>query len=55
MKQIAKRSISIILVLMLLVSLLPGITLTSSAAEYIYNWGERGEAVTAFSSDATAW
>jgi len=54
-KQIAKRSISIVLVLMLLVSLLPGITLTSSAASYVYNWGERGEEVTEFSNYATAW
>ena len=52
MKQFAKRGLSLVLALVLLVSLLPGLPLQSSAASYTYNWGYRGVTATSLSTAA---
>ena len=55
MKQLCKRSLALLLTLVILVGLLPAITLQTSAASYIYNWGTRGELATELSATAEAW
>ncbi len=63
MNQITKKGISLLIVLLMLVSLLPQITLTSSAAtvnyvyngNYVYNWGQRGTTATFLSPMAEAF
>lgn len=52
MKNTTKRGLSLILVLAMCISLLSGITLTASAASYVYNWGERGVVATELSDYA---
>ena len=52
MKHTFKRGLSWLLVLAMCVSLLSGITLTASAASYVYNWGERGVVATELSDYA---
>jgi len=55
MKRNCKRGVSAVLVLVLLVSLLAGLVLPAHAADYVYNWGHRGDTATALSSYATAF
>ena len=50
MKQFAKRGVSLLLVLVLLVSLLPGLPLQTSAATYPKNWGYREQVATSFAN-----
>ena len=50
-----KRTLSVLLVLTMLVSLFSGLTLTTSAASYSYNDGVRGEVCTALSTDALGY
>lgn len=42
MKQLCKRSLALLMVLVMLVGLLPAITIQTNAATYTYNWGTRG-------------
>ncbi len=55
MKQVIKRSLAALLLLVMLVGYFSGITIRVSAASYKYNWGERGELATELSSDALSW
>ncbi len=64
MKNLAKRSLSMLLVLAMCISLLSGLTFTVSADNvtyryssegYIYNWGERGTTATFLSQNAEAF
>ena len=55
LKRIIKQSVSVLLVLVLLISLLPNLTLPVSAASYQYNWGKRGTVATELSSKALSW
>ena len=55
MKNLAKRSLAMLMALVMCVSLLSGIAVTASAASYIYNWGERGEIATSLSDNAIAF
>lgn len=52
MKIIAKRSLSMLMALVLIVSLFSGVALPASAASYTYNWGTRGVTATYLSSAA---
>ena len=52
MKNFAKRSLALLLALVMCVSVLSGITFTVSAASYTYNWGEREELATELSTAA---
>ena len=52
MSNFMKRSIALLLVLIVCVSSLPAIGFTASAASYVYNWGERGEVATSLSDSA---
>ena len=52
MSNLMKRSIALLLVLIVCVSSLPAIGVTASAASYVYNWGERGEIATSLSDSA---
>ena len=42
MKQLCKRSLALLMVLVMVVGLLPAITVQTDAASYTYNWGTRG-------------
>lgn len=42
MKQLCKRSLALLMVLVMVVGLLPAITFQTEAASYTYNWGTRG-------------
>ena len=56
MKQLCKRSLAMLLVLVMLVGLLPSITFqTEAAGQYIRNWGIREEVATELSDMAIAW
>ena len=55
MKNIAKRGLSALLVLVMLVSLFSGLTISASAASYAYNTGTRHEVCTSLSSQAQAY
>ena len=55
MKKIAKRGLSALLVLVMLVSLFSGLTISASAASYTYNTGTRHEVCTSLSSQAQAY
>ena len=52
MSNFMKRSIALLLVLIVCVSSLPAISFSASAAGYVYNWGERGEIATSLSDSA---
>ena len=52
MSNFMKRSIALLLVLIVCVSSLPAVGFTASAASYVYNWGERGEVATSLSDSA---
>ena len=52
MSNFMKRSLALLLVLIVCVSSLPAIGVTASAASYVYNWGERGEVATSLSESA---
>ena len=55
MNNLAKRSLALILALVLCLSLLPVTVVPVSAASYIYNWGTRGEVATTLSVYAQAF
>ena len=63
MKNLLKRGSAVLFALALCVSLLSGLTLTTSAqtvdyvysGSYIYNWGNRGETATYLSLNAEAF
>ncbi len=63
MKKFTQKSVSLLLVLLMVVSLLPQITLQSNAqtvdyvydGKYIYNWGQRGTTATFLSQNAEAF
>ena len=56
MKQLCKRSLALLMVLVMLVGLLPSITFQTEAADqYIRNWGIREEVATELSDMAVAW
>ncbi len=55
MNHTAKRSISILLALILCLNLLSGLTLEADAASYVYNWGHRGTTATYLSDAAIAF
>ncbi len=63
MKNVMKKGMSLLLVLLMVISLLPQVTLQSSAAtvdyvydgSYIYNWGQRGTTATYLSQNAEAF
>ena len=55
MKQFCKRSLALLLLLVMLVGYFSGITIRSQAASYTYNWGKRGEVATELSDAATKW
>ena len=55
MNNLAKRSLALILALVLCLSLLPVTVVPVSAASYIYNWGTRGEVATSLSAYAQAF
>ncbi len=63
MKNVMKKGMSLLLVLLMVISLLPQITLQSSAdsvdyvysGSYIYNWGKRGTTATFLSQNAEAF
>ncbi len=55
MKNFTKRSVSLLLALVLVVSLFAGMTLNTSAASYVYNWGSRGTTATEPSQYADAF
>ncbi|MBQ8910840.1 MAG: endonuclease [Oscillospiraceae bacterium] len=42
MKQLCKRSLALLMVLVMVIGLLPAITVQTNAATYTYNWGTRG-------------
>lgn len=42
MKQLCKRSLALLMVLVMVIGLLPAITFQTEAASYTYNWGTRG-------------
>ena len=42
MKQLCKRGLALLMVLVMVVGLLPAITFQTEAASYTYNWGSRG-------------
>ena len=52
MNILAKRSLSLLTALVLIVSLFSGVALPASAASYSYNWGTRGVTATYLSSAA---
>ena len=52
MSNFMKRSLALLLVLIVCVSSLPAISFSASAAGYVYNWGERGEIATSLSNSA---
>ena len=52
MKYIAKRSLSMLMALVLVISLFSGVVLPASAASYTYNWGYRGQVATSLSTAA---
>ncbi len=55
MKNVSKRSLSLLLVLTLLVGLLTGLAVNTTAASYVYNWGTRGTVATQPSQYADAF
>ena len=55
MTNLVKRSLALILALVLCLSLLPVTVVPVSAASYIYNWGTRGEVATSLSENAQAF
>lgn len=55
MKQLCKRSLALLMVLVMLVGLLPAITIQTNAATYTYNWGTRGTVATELSNMAESW
>ena len=55
MKQFCKRSLALLLLLVMLVGYFSGITIRTQAASYTYNWGERGELATELSTAAKNW
>ena len=55
MNQFMKRSIAVLIALVLVISLVPSSVFTASAAGYTYNWGIRGELATFLSDMAQAW
>ena len=55
MTNLAKRSLALILALVLCLSLLPVTAVPVSAASYIYNWGTRGVVATSLSENAQAF
>ena len=52
MKYQFKRGLSMMLVLVMIISLLSGLTIHAEAASYTYNWGTRGVTATYLSEDA---
>ena len=52
MKYQFKRGLSLMLVLVMVISLLSGLTIHAEAASYTYNWGARGVTATYLSEDA---
>ena len=52
MKNLTKRSVSFVLVVVLCLSLLSGVTLQANAANYVANWGYRGVTATYLSEQA---
>ena len=50
-----KKTVSVLLLLAMLVSLFAGLTLTTNAANYAYNNGKRGEVCTSLSSAALSY
>ena len=52
MKYQFKQGLSMMLVLVMLISLLSGLTITVDAASYVANWGVRGKAATELSEAA---
>ena len=52
MNHFAKRSLSMLMALVLVLSLFSGVVLPASAASYTYNWGYRGQTATSLSSAA---
>ena len=57
MSNLKNRSMAMLLVLVLCISLIPAISFEASAAtsDYIYNWGTRGEVATSLSDEAEAF
>lgn len=55
MKHQFKRGMSMMLVLVMIVSLLSGLTVTAEAATYGYNWGQRGATATELSESAVSF
>ncbi len=56
MKQLCKRSLALLMVLVMLIGLLPSITFQTEAADqYIRNWGKREEVATELSDMAVDW
>ena len=53
MRNLKNRSMAMLLVLVLCISLIPAVSFEASAAsDYIYNWGTRGEVATSLSTYA---
>ena len=55
MKTNLRRGLSALMAFALLLSLSVGLTTSADAADYVYNWGYRGEAATALSNAAAAF
>ncbi len=55
MTNLMKRSLALVMALVLCLSLLPATAVPVNAASYIYNWGTRGTLATSLSSNAEAF
>ena len=55
MRELMKRSVALILAFVICVGMMPSLTIVGEAANYIYNWGKRGEVATAPSDYADAF
>ena len=55
MSELVKRGVALVLALVICVGLLPSLTIVGDAANYIYNWGERGKLATAPSEYADSF
>ena len=55
MSELVKRGVALVLALVICVGLMPHLTIVGEAANYIYNWGKRGELATAPSEYADSF
>ena len=55
MSELVKRGVALVLALVICVGLMTHLTIVGEAANYIYNWGKRGELATAPSEYADSF